>query len=120
MSSAAVAAVAVGTAASLAGLAEAQKLGPPAVILVGEAVRGREAIDWFEQRPLFGRRIITTRGREQAGELRRKLEDLGADVLELALFTPCTAAQRKRKLRFEARGNFGAPPKPPCAASNAV
>jgi uroporphyrinogen III methyltransferase/synthase len=74
-----------GTAATLAGLVQAQKLGPPAVILIGEAVRGREAIDWFEQRPLFGRRIITTRAREQAGELRRKLEDLGADVLELAL-----------------------------------
>ena len=75
-----------GTAATLASLVEAKKLGPPAVVLVGEAVRGHEAIDWFEQRPLFGRRIITTRGREQAGELRRKLEDLGADVLELALF----------------------------------
>lgn len=74
-----------GTAATLAGLVAAQKLDSPAVVLVGEAVRRREEIDWFEQRPLFGRRIVTTRAREQTGELRRKLEDLGADVLELAL-----------------------------------
>jgi uroporphyrinogen III methyltransferase/synthase len=74
-----------GTAATLAGLVEAQKLGSPAVILVGEAVRGHEATDWFAQRPLFGRRIVTTRAREQSGDLHRKLEDLGADVLELAL-----------------------------------
>ncbi|MDD2765079.1 MAG: uroporphyrinogen-III C-methyltransferase [Opitutaceae bacterium] len=74
-----------GTAATLAGLVEARKLGAPAIVLVGEVVRRHEAIDWFEQLPLFGRRIVVTRARDQAGELRRKLEDLGAEVLELPL-----------------------------------
>ena len=55
------------------------------MILVGEVVRGHEAIDWFERLPLFGRRVAITRSREQAGELRRRLEALGAEVIELPL-----------------------------------
>ena len=74
-----------GTAATLAGLADQSHLGAPAMILVGEVVRGHEAIDWFEQLPLFGRRVVVTRARDQAEELRRKLEALGAEVLELPL-----------------------------------
>ena len=74
-----------GTAATLADLVEARKLGAPAVILIGEVVRHHAVIDWFEQLPLFGRCVVVTRAREQAGELRRKLEDLGAEVLELPL-----------------------------------
>jgi uroporphyrinogen III methyltransferase/synthase len=72
-----------GTAATLADLAETRNLDAPAVILIGEVVRGHEKLNWFEQLPLFGRRVVVTRAREQAGELRRKLESLGADVLEL-------------------------------------
>jgi uroporphyrinogen III methyltransferase/synthase len=75
----------VGTAATLADLAEARKLGAPAVILVGEVVRGHEAIGWFERLPLFGRRVVVTRARAQAGELCEKLEALGAEVLVLLL-----------------------------------
>jgi len=54
---------------------------PPSAIVVGEVA----ALDlaWFEQRPLFGRRIVVTRAREQASELRTRLEGLGADVIEL-------------------------------------
>ncbi len=74
-----------GTAATLADLAAARKLDAPAVVLVGEAVRGHEAIDWFESLPLFGRRVVITRARDQAAEWRRRLEDLGAEVLELPL-----------------------------------
>jgi uroporphyrinogen III methyltransferase/synthase len=42
-------------------------------------------INWFEQRPLFGCRIVITRTRAQAGQLRQRLEQLGADVLEIPL-----------------------------------
>ncbi len=54
---------------------------PPSAIVVGEVA----ALDlaWFEQRPLFGRRIVVTRAREQASELRVRLETLGAAVVEL-------------------------------------
>ena len=74
-----------GTAATLADLVGAAKLGAPTIILVGESVRDHEAIDWFGRLPLFGRRIAVTRAREQAGDLRRRLEELGAEVLELPL-----------------------------------
>ena len=74
-----------GTAATIADLVEKNQLGAPAIIFVGEVVRNHTAIDWFEHLPLFGRRVAITRTREQASELRAKLEVLGAEVLELPL-----------------------------------
>jgi uroporphyrinogen III methyltransferase/synthase len=53
----------------------------PSAIVVG-AVAGLD-LAWFEQRPLFGRSIVVTRAREQASELRTRLEQLGAEVIEL-------------------------------------
>ena len=55
----------------------------PAVAVVGEVVTEREHINWFEKRPLFGKRIVVTRTRQQAGALTKKLAALGADVIEL-------------------------------------
>jgi uroporphyrinogen III methyltransferase/synthase len=72
-----------GTLADIADTAERTNFGSPAVAVIGGVVREREKINWFENRPLFGRRIVVTRTREQAGELTRKLRDLGADVIEL-------------------------------------
>jgi uroporphyrinogen III methyltransferase/synthase len=43
----------------------------------------RENLNWFERRPLFGKRIVVTRSREQSSDLVRLLADLGADVLEI-------------------------------------
>ncbi len=60
-------------------------LGAPAVVIIGAAVAATHSISWFEARPLFGQRIVVPRAREQAGELRHKFEELGADVLELPL-----------------------------------
>ena len=58
-------------------------LKPPAITVVGDVVSLRNSgLDWFERRPLFGRRIVVTRARSQAGELSAMLEDLGAQVLE--------------------------------------
>jgi uroporphyrinogen III methyltransferase/synthase len=53
----------------------------PSAIVVG-AVAGLD-LGWFEERPLFGRRVVVTRAREQASELRTRLEHLGAEVIEL-------------------------------------
>jgi len=53
----------------------------PSAIVIG-AVAGLD-LGWFEQRPLFGRRVVVTRAREQASELRIRLEQLGAEVIEL-------------------------------------
>jgi len=66
--------------ATLATIAD-ESLAPPATIVIGEVA----ALDlaWFETRPLFGRRVVVTRAREQASELSGRLESLGADVIEL-------------------------------------
>jgi uroporphyrinogen III methyltransferase / synthase len=74
-----------GSAASLADLVVAAQLGSPTIVLVGEAVRDHGAIAWFERLPLFGRRVAVTRATAQAGNLRHRLEALGAEVLELPL-----------------------------------
>jgi uroporphyrinogen III methyltransferase/synthase len=55
----------------------------PAVAVVGDVVTERPKINWFESRPLFGKSIVVTRTRQQAGVLSKKLRDLGADVIEL-------------------------------------
>ena len=46
-------------------------------------MRLREQLNWFESRPLFGKRIVVTRTRKQAGGLSRRLRALGADVIEI-------------------------------------
>ncbi len=60
----------------------ARGLQPPAVLIVGHVVALREKLRWFENRPLFGKRILVTRAREQAGELSLMLRELGAEPIE--------------------------------------
>ena len=54
----------------------------PAIILVGDVVRLRERLQWFERRPLLGRRIVVTRARQQASDLVRKLTGVGAECIQ--------------------------------------
>lgn len=72
-----------GTLATIADLAEKRNFRPPAVTIVGEVVRLRAKLNWFEKLPLLGQRVVVTRARGQAGELSRKLMRLGADVLKI-------------------------------------
>jgi uroporphyrinogen III methyltransferase/synthase len=55
----------------------------PAVAIFGEVVKLRAELNWFEGKPLSGRRIVVTRTRTQAGALSAQLLGMGADVLEL-------------------------------------
>ncbi|MDR1051340.1 MAG: uroporphyrinogen-III C-methyltransferase [Deltaproteobacteria bacterium] len=65
----------------LPGLVKKLGLGPPALLVVGEvAGLGRE-LDWFEERPLFGKTVLVTRTAGQAGKLSARLAELGARVL---------------------------------------
>ena len=71
-----------GTLNSIVPLVEKAKLQTPALIVVGEVVRVREAINWFESKPLFGKRVVVTRAREQASQLVSLFIDSGANVLQ--------------------------------------
>jgi uroporphyrinogen III methyltransferase/synthase len=55
----------------------------PALIIIGPVVALRSELAWFEQRPLFGKRVLVTRPRRQASDLVRRLENLGASVVLL-------------------------------------
>ena len=72
-----------GTLETIAAISERTGFSSPAVAVIGDVVRERAKINWFENRPLFGKRVVVTRTREQAGVLSRQLADLGADVIEL-------------------------------------
>ena len=51
--------------------------------MIGDVVKLRHKLNWFERKPLFGNRVVVTRSREQASPLTSKLRELGADVLEI-------------------------------------
>src|SRR6202171_6032506 len=55
----------------------------PAVAIFGDVVALRKDLNWYERRPLSGKRIVVTRTRKQAGALTAQLRALGADVFEL-------------------------------------
>jgi uroporphyrinogen III methyltransferase/synthase len=54
----------------------------PAIFVVGRVAALRQHLRWFDERPLFGKRIVVTRSREQAGELVDLIESLGAEAIE--------------------------------------
>jgi len=54
----------------------------PSLIVVGEVVTLKNTLDWFEKRPLLGKKIVVTRARQQASGFKQKLAALGACVLE--------------------------------------
>ncbi len=80
------------TLAELPAEVEATGLCAPAVVVIGPVVARPGHPGWFEKRPLFGRRIVVTRARKQAGQLTRLLEEQGADVLELPMIEVAPAA----------------------------
>jgi uroporphyrinogen III methyltransferase/synthase len=67
----------IADAASIAGVTA------PVITIIGWPVILRDEMNWFESRPLFGRRIVVTRASQQASPLSDRLTELGADVLEM-------------------------------------
>jgi uroporphyrinogen III methyltransferase/synthase len=73
----------VGTLESIVQRVEEAGLKAPAITLVGEVVKLREGLNWFETRPLFGRKIVVTRSRAQASDFVEEIEALGAEAVEM-------------------------------------
>ena len=71
-----------GTLATIEANVAAADLPTPALIVVGDVVKLHEVINWFETKPLFSKRIVVTRAREQASELKRLFEESGATVIQ--------------------------------------
>jgi uroporphyrinogen III methyltransferase/synthase len=75
--------VAIGTLENIVDKVAEAGITAPAIIVVGEVVSLREKFKWFETKPLFGKRILVTRTREQASKLKEALVELGAQVFEV-------------------------------------
>lgn len=71
-----------GTLETIQSVAEAAAIKPPSLIVVGDVVSCRETMKWFENRPLFGKRIVVTRARSQASDMVARLTELGANCVE--------------------------------------
>ena len=70
----------IGTLATI--VQKAKDIKPPAITIVGEVVKLRDQLNWFETKPLFGKTIVVTRSREQASEFADQLYEYGAHVIE--------------------------------------
>jgi uroporphyrinogen III methyltransferase/synthase len=69
----------IGTLKNIVELVKEKDIKPPAVMVVGDVVRLRESLGWYEKKPLFGYRILVTREHPEGIE---PLEDLGAELIE--------------------------------------
>ncbi len=85
--------------ATLATIAD-HPLAAPATIVIGDVAA--QDLAWFERRPLFGRRVVVTRAREQASQLTIRLSDLGARVVELPVIAIADPADGGTALRAAA------------------
>ncbi|MBH0207736.1 MAG: uroporphyrinogen-III C-methyltransferase [Nitrospira sp.] len=72
----------VGTLSDIVSKAQAAGMEPPTVIVVGQVVQLRSTLNWFERRPLFGKRVLMTRAKEQAHEMAARLAGYGAEPVE--------------------------------------
>ncbi len=69
----------VGDLSNIPDLVKENDIKPPAVMVVGEVVKLRETLKWYEKKPLFGQRVLVTRQHTVGFE---PLEDLGAELIE--------------------------------------
>jgi uroporphyrinogen III methyltransferase/synthase len=87
--------VVVSTVADVAARVAEAGLTPPLVTVVGQVVRLRETLRWFEDRPLFGKRIVVTRARDQAFSITHALAEAGAEAIELPAIEIAPRVDRK-------------------------
>jgi uroporphyrinogen III methyltransferase/synthase len=89
--------------------ARAARMGPPAVTVVGEVVAMREALSWFETKPLFGWRILVPRTKEQAGSVSARLRGFGGvpeEVPTISVEPPRNPLQMDKAVRGLVEGRY--------------
>ena len=60
-----------------------ENIKPPTLIVVGTVVNLREKLNFFEEKPLFGKNIVVTRYRTQSSLLSEKIRDMGGNPIEI-------------------------------------
>ncbi|MGI8434670.1 MAG: uroporphyrinogen-III synthase [Nocardioidaceae bacterium] len=99
----------VGTLGDIAAEVEEAELESPAVVVVGEVVALREALSWFETKPLFGWRILVPRTKEQAGSLSSTLRSFGGvpeEVPTISVEPPRNPMQMDKAVRGLVEGRY--------------
>jgi uroporphyrinogen III methyltransferase/synthase len=97
------------TLENIAADARAARMAPPAVTVVGEVVNLREALSWFETKPLFGWRVLVPRTKEQAGSLTARLREYGAvpdEVPTISVEPPRNPLQMDKAVRGLVEGRY--------------
>ncbi|HEY3500776.1 MAG TPA: uroporphyrinogen-III C-methyltransferase [Polyangiaceae bacterium] len=77
--------VAIGTLANITATVQREGLKNPAVIVVGEVVRLREELRWYDTQPLFGKRVLVPRALEQAERTAKAIRARGAEPVLVPL-----------------------------------
>ncbi len=97
------------TLENIAADARAARMAPPAVTVVGDVVNLREALSWFETKPLFGWRVLVPRTKEQAGSLTARLREFGAvpdEVPTISVEPPRNPLQMDKAVRGLVEGRY--------------
>ena len=87
----------------------AAKRAGPGMLIVGEAVAGREALNWFESKPLFGWRVLIPRTTDQSADAREQLRQYGAtseEVPTISVEPPRTPQQMDRAIQGLVSGRY--------------
>jgi uroporphyrinogen III methyltransferase/synthase len=71
-----------GTLKDIANRVKENNFKNPAIIIVGEVVNLADTLSWFDKKPLFGKKVLVTRTRQQASKLSEKIEELGGEAIE--------------------------------------
>jgi uroporphyrinogen III methyltransferase/synthase len=99
----------VSTLERIAADTRAERMTPPAVIVVGDVVAERDALSWFETKPLFGWRVLVPRTKEQAGVVSAGLRAYGAvpeEVPTISVEPPRTPHQMEKAVRGLVEGRY--------------
>ncbi|MED0676282.1 uroporphyrinogen-III C-methyltransferase [Aneurinibacillus thermoaerophilus] len=95
-----------GTLETIVREVNAADLKNPAITLVGDIVSIRDKIQWFERKPLFGRRILVARTGGEKGNLAEALTEQGADVIEYPYFAVCERDDETVQQTIERSGEY--------------